>query len=33
VAVRGMRLDGTVTDGFDELDNSKAVYVARAAVR
>jgi SAM-dependent methyltransferase len=31
VAVRGMRLDGTVTDAFDELDNSKAVYVARAA--
>jgi SAM-dependent methyltransferase len=31
VAVRGMRLDGTVTDGFDELDNSKAVYIARAS--
>jgi SAM-dependent methyltransferase len=30
VAVRGMRLDGTMTDGFDELVNSKAVYVARA---
>jgi SAM-dependent methyltransferase len=29
VAVRGMRLDGTVTDDFDELANSKAVYVAR----
>ena len=29
VAVRGMRLDGTVTEDFDELDNSKAVYVAR----
>ena len=29
VAVRGMRLDGTVTDDFDELDNSKAVYAAR----
>jgi SAM-dependent methyltransferase len=31
VAIRGMRLDGTMTDDFDELDNSKAVYVARAA--
>ena len=31
VAVRGMRLDGTVTSDFDELDNSKAVYVARAS--
>jgi SAM-dependent methyltransferase len=30
VAVRGMRLDGTMTDSFDELENSKAVYVARA---
>jgi SAM-dependent methyltransferase len=30
VAVRGMRLDGTVTETFDELENSKAVYVARA---
>jgi SAM-dependent methyltransferase len=30
VAARGMRLDGTVTDAFDELDNSKAVYIARA---
>jgi SAM-dependent methyltransferase len=32
VAVRGMRFEGTVTEGFDELDNSKAVYVARASV-
>jgi SAM-dependent methyltransferase len=31
VAVRGMRLDGSVTDRFDELENSKAVYVARAS--
>jgi SAM-dependent methyltransferase len=31
LAVRGMRLDGMMTDGFDELDNSKAVYVARAS--
>jgi SAM-dependent methyltransferase len=30
VAVRGMHLDGTMTDDFDELVNSKAVYVARA---
>jgi SAM-dependent methyltransferase len=30
VAVRGMRLDGTMTETFDELVNSKAVYVARA---
>jgi SAM-dependent methyltransferase len=30
VAVRGMRLDGTTTETFDELENSKAVYVARA---
>jgi SAM-dependent methyltransferase len=29
VAIRGMRLDGTMTDGFDELENSKAVYVAK----
>jgi SAM-dependent methyltransferase len=28
-AVRGMQLDGTLTDGFDEQHNSKAVYVAR----
>ena len=28
-AVYGMRLDGSTTDAFDELDNSKAVYVAR----
>jgi SAM-dependent methyltransferase len=31
VAVRGMHLDGSVSDGFDELENSKAVYVARAS--
>jgi SAM-dependent methyltransferase len=30
VAVRGMRLDGGMTETFDELQNSKAVYVARA---
>jgi SAM-dependent methyltransferase len=29
VAAYGMHLDGTVTEGFDELVNSKAVYVAR----
>jgi SAM-dependent methyltransferase len=29
VAAYGMHIDGTVTDGFDELVNSKAVYVAR----
>jgi len=26
----GMQLDGTVTESFDELANSKAVYIARA---
>jgi SAM-dependent methyltransferase len=31
VAGYGMHLDGSVTDGFDELVNSKAVYVARAS--
>jgi SAM-dependent methyltransferase len=31
VAIYGMQLDGSVTDGFDELVNSKAVYVARAS--
>jgi SAM-dependent methyltransferase len=31
VAAYGMRLDGSVTGGFDELVNSKAVYVARAS--
>jgi len=31
VAVHGMRLDGSTTDDFDELGNSKAVYVARAS--
>jgi SAM-dependent methyltransferase len=30
VAVRGMHLDGTMAETFDELENSKAVYVARA---
>jgi len=30
-AVRGMRLDGSVTESFDELDNSKGVYIARAS--
>jgi SAM-dependent methyltransferase len=27
-AVYGMHLDGSTTDAFDELDNSKAVYIA-----
>jgi hypothetical protein len=27
-----MRIDGSTTDGFDELENSKAVYIARAIV-
>jgi SAM-dependent methyltransferase len=31
VAVHGMRLDGSTTDDFDELGNSKAVYIARAS--
>jgi SAM-dependent methyltransferase len=31
VATYGMQLDGSVTAGFDELANSKAVYVARAS--
>jgi SAM-dependent methyltransferase len=31
VAVRGMRLDGSVTEGFDEDQNSKVVYLARAS--
>ena len=26
----GMQIDGTVTEGFEELANSKAVYIARA---
>ena len=30
-AVYGMHLDGSTTDAFDELDNSKAVYVATPA--
>jgi SAM-dependent methyltransferase len=29
--VHGMRLDGSTTDDFDELGNSKAVYIARAS--
>jgi SAM-dependent methyltransferase len=29
--VRGMHLDGSLTDAVDELDNTKAIYVARAA--
>lgn len=29
VAIYGMQLDGSVSDGFAELANSKAVYVAR----
>jgi SAM-dependent methyltransferase len=29
-AVHGMRHDGAIEDGFDELVNTKAVYVARA---
>jgi SAM-dependent methyltransferase len=29
-AVRGMHLDGALTETFDELKNTKAVYVARA---
>jgi SAM-dependent methyltransferase len=31
VGVRGMCLDGSLTDSFDELENSKAVYLARAS--
>jgi SAM-dependent methyltransferase len=31
VSVHGMRLDGSTTDEFDELRNSKAVYVAKRA--
>jgi SAM-dependent methyltransferase len=31
VRTHGMRLDGSVTDGFQELANSKAVYVARTS--
>jgi hypothetical protein len=30
VRTHGMQLDGSVIEGFDELVNSKAVYVARA---
>jgi hypothetical protein len=32
VATRGMELDGSVLDDFDELRCSKAIYVAKAAV-
>ena len=32
VATRGMELDGTMLDDFDELRCSKAIYVAKAAV-
>lgn len=31
VAVHGMRMDGSTTEGFDELHNSKAVYIACAS--
>jgi hypothetical protein len=31
VATYGMQLDGSVSDGFDELVSTKAVYVARAS--
>lgn len=31
VGVWGLRLDGSLTDGFDELENSKALYLARAS--
>ena len=31
VATYGMRLDGSVADGFDELASTKALYVARAS--
>jgi SAM-dependent methyltransferase len=30
VAVYGMQLDGSIEEGFDELVNSKAVYIARS---
>jgi SAM-dependent methyltransferase len=29
VGLYGMQLDGSVTEGFDETENSKAVYIAR----
>jgi len=32
-AVHGMQLDGSVTDGFDELANSKVLYLAKAEGR
>jgi SAM-dependent methyltransferase len=31
VAPRGMNLDGSLSDGLDELGNTKAIFVARAA--
>jgi SAM-dependent methyltransferase len=31
IVTYGMQLDGSVGDGFDELTNSKALYVARAS--
>jgi hypothetical protein len=30
-ALRGMFLDGSLTDDADELENTKAIHVARAA--
>ena len=33
VAVHGMRFDGSTTDDFDELGNSKAVYIARVSAQ
>ncbi|HEU0247964.1 MAG TPA: hypothetical protein VFR38_12835, partial [Gaiellaceae bacterium] len=32
VAVRGMYLDGSLTEDLDELSNTKAIFVARAPV-
>jgi hypothetical protein len=31
--VYGMQLDGSIEEGFDEHDNSKAVYVAHRSDR
>ena len=31
ITTYGMHLDGSITDGFDEIANSTAVYVARAS--
>jgi SAM-dependent methyltransferase len=33
VALRGMFLDGSLSDGLDELENTKAIFVARAPAR